>query len=95
MMNPGHLHVHRALAIQQAMNTNQVDALVLTPAQYMSLLQDKAKKNPAQAETLRKMLANSEFGKYWNTTLYPNVDEPAVIPLSQAATDVMLITRAV
>jgi hypothetical protein len=30
----------------------------------MSILQDKAKKNPAQAETQRKMLANSAFANH-------------------------------
>ena len=79
--------------LQQKMQQNRADILVLSPEQYMTILQDKAAKNPALAETLRKQLAGSPFGKYWQTTLNVNASHPAVIPVSQAAVDARLITQ--
>ncbi len=79
--------------LQQKMQQNRADILVLSPEQYMTILQDKAAKNPALAETLRKQLAGSSFGKYWQATFNVNANQPAVIPVSQAAVDAMLITK--
>jgi hypothetical protein len=77
------------------MQQSRADILVLSPEQFMSIVQDKAAKNPALAETLRKQLASSEFGKYWQTTFNVNANQPAVIPVSQAAVDARLITKTV
>jgi hypothetical protein len=81
--------------LQQTMQQSRADLLVLSPEQYMSILQDKAEKNPVLGETLRKQLAGSEFGNHWKTTLSVNANNPAVIPVSQAATDARLITKTI
>jgi hypothetical protein len=79
--------------LHQTMQQNRADLLIISPEQFMSIVQDKAVKNPVLSETLRKQLAGSEFGKYWQTTFNVNANNPVVIPVSQAATDVMLITK--
>ncbi len=70
-----------------------MDVLVLTPNQYMSILQDKAKNNPHLEYTLRKILGNSAFGQYWNKTFSPNAGESWVGPVAQGANDAVMITK--
>jgi hypothetical protein len=82
-----------AQTVAQSMEQNQVDVLVLTPNQYMSILQDKAKNNPRLEYTLREILAKSSFGQYWNTTFSPNANQPWVGPVSQFPNDAYMIAK--
>ncbi|MDA8447840.1 hypothetical protein [Paracidovorax valerianellae] len=79
--------------LAQSMDKNQVDVLVLTQGQYMSILQDKAKGNSALEFNLRKMLSSSTFGQYWQKTFNPNASEPWVGPVAQGANDALAITK--
>lgn len=82
-----------AQTIAQSMEQNKVDVLVLTPNQYMTILQDKAKNDPRLEASLRKILGNSSFGQYWTKTFSPNAGEPWVGPVAQSANDVVTITK--
>ncbi|ADX45361.1 hypothetical protein Acav_1439 [Paracidovorax avenae ATCC 19860] len=82
-----------AQSVAQSMEQNRVDVLVLTQGQYMSTLQDKARNNPALEFNLRKILASSTFGQYWQHTFSPNASEPWVGPAAQGANDAIAITR--
>jgi hypothetical protein len=86
-------NVGYAQTVAQSMEQNKIDVLVLTPNQYMSILQDKAKNNPHLEYTLRKILGNSVFGQYWNQTFSPNASQPAVGPAAQGANDLVMITK--
>ncbi len=86
-------HMGYAQSVEQSMDKNQVDVLVLTPGQYLSILQDKARNKPALEFNLRKMLASSTFGQYWQKTFSPNASEPWVGPVAQGANDAIAITR--
>ncbi|GKT21843.1 hypothetical protein [Acidovorax sp. SUPP3334] len=79
--------------LAQSMDKNQVDVLVLTQIQYMSILQDKARNNAALEFNLRKMLSQSTFGQYWQKTFSPNASEPWVGPVAQGANDALAITK--
>lgn len=79
--------------LAQSMDKNQVDVLVVTPGQYMSILQDKAKNNAALEFNLRKMLSQSTFGQYWQKEFSPNASEPWVGPVAQGANDALAITK--
>ncbi|MDA8444825.1 hypothetical protein [Paracidovorax valerianellae] len=79
--------------LAQSMDKNQVDVLVLTQGQYMSILQDKARNNAALEFSLRKMLAQSTFGQYWQKTFSPNASEPWVGPVAQGANDLLAIGK--
>jgi len=79
--------------LAQSMDKNQVDVLVLTQGQYMSILQDKARNNAALEFSLRKMLAQSTFGQYWQKEFSPNASEPWVGPVAQGANDMLAITK--
>ncbi|AVS77458.1 hypothetical protein C8234_04770 [Paracidovorax avenae] len=82
-----------AQSVAQSMEQNRVDVLVLTQGQYMGILQDKARNNPALEFNLRKILASSTFGQYWQHTFSPNASEPWVGPAAQGANDAIAITR--
>ncbi len=82
-----------AQSVAQSMEQNRVDVLVLTQGQYMGILQDKARNNPALEFSLRKILASSTFGQYWQHTFSPNASEPWVGPAAQGANDAIAITR--
>lgn len=86
-------NVSYAQSVAQSMEQNKVDILVLTPNQYMSILQDKAKNNPHLEYSLRKILGNSAFGQYWTKTFSPNASEPWVGPVAQGANDAAMITK--
>ena len=86
--NMGHIQ-----AVDQSMEQNKVDVLVLTPNQYMTILQDKAKNNPRLEASLQKILGNSTFGQYWTKTFSPNAGEPWVGPVAQGANDAVMITK--
>jgi len=79
--------------LAQSMDKNQVDVLVLTQGQYMSILQDKARNNAALEFSLRKMLSQSTFGQYWQKEFSPNASEPWVGPVAQGANDMLAITK--
>ncbi|GKS93182.1 hypothetical protein [Acidovorax sp. SUPP2825] len=79
--------------LAQSMDKNQVDVLVLTQGQYMSILQDKARRNAALEFNLRKMLSQSTFGQYWQKEFSPNAGEPWVGPVAQGANDVLAIGK--
>jgi hypothetical protein len=76
------------------MEANRAEALVLTPEQAMSVLQDRCKVQPLRAQDVRQALGNSVFGQYWNQTFYPNVNQPAVLPAGQVAADAYTLSRA-
>lgn len=82
-----------AQSVAQSMEQNRVDVLVLTQGQYMGILQDKARNNPALEFSLRKILSSSTFGQYWQHTFSPNASEPWVGPAAQGANDAIAITR--
>ena len=63
-----------AQSVAQSMEKNRVDVLVLTQGQYMGILQDKARNNPALEFNLRKILASSTFGSTGST---PSAPTPA------------------
>jgi len=86
-------HMGYAQSVAQSMEKNRVDVLVLTQGQYMGILQDKARNNPALEFNLRKILASSTFGQYWQHTFSPNASEPWVGPAAQGANDAIAITR--
>ncbi|GKT21435.1 hypothetical protein [Acidovorax sp. SUPP3334] len=79
--------------LAQSMDKNQVDVLVLTQGQYMSILQDKARNSAALEFSLRKMLSQSTFGQYWQKEFSPNAGEPWVGPVAQGANDALAITK--
>ncbi|WCM87384.1 hypothetical protein [Acidovorax sp. NCPPB 3576] len=79
--------------LAQSMDKNQVDVLVLTQGQYMSILQDKARRNAALEFSLRKMLSQSTFGQYWQKEFSPNAGEPWVGPVAQSANDAITIVK--
>ena len=85
--------VGHANLIAQSMDSNQVDVLVLTPNQYMSILHDRVKQNPRLEGSLRSMLANSQLGKYWAGTFNPNLSEPWVGPVALGANDAIAISK--
>ena len=82
-----------ANAVAESMRQNQQDVLVLTPEEYLSILQDRAKHNPQVATSLRKILANSSAGHYWNTVISRNVGEPWVGPVAMGANDALMVTK--
>ena len=86
-------NAHATISAQ--MESNQAEVLVLTPAEYLSILQDKSKNNPALNESLRKMLSGTSLGQYWNQTIYPNTNEAFVIPAGQAANDAFTLAKTI
>ena len=76
-----------------AMDSRQVDALVLTPLEYVGILQDKARHDPPLAARLHAILARSTLGLLWTQTASPNAGKSWTIPAALAATDGYLITR--
>ncbi|GKT21893.1 hypothetical protein [Acidovorax sp. SUPP3334] len=79
--------------LAKSMETNQADILVLTFPQYFSILEDKTKNNPRLENTIRTILANTSFGKYWKGTFSPNASQPWVGPAAQSANDMIAITK--
>lgn len=79
--------------LARSMDQNQVDVLVLTPQEYLCILEDKSKGNPRLEASLRQILADTCFGKYWKTTLFPNINEPWLGPIAQSAVDAMAVTQ--
>ncbi|SFD52541.1 hypothetical protein [Paracidovorax konjaci] len=79
--------------LAKSMENNQADVLVLTFPQYFSILEDKTKNNPRLENTIRTILANTSFGKYWVGTFSPNASQPWVGPTAQSANDVIAITK--
>jgi hypothetical protein len=79
--------------LDQQIDANRVEALVLTPDQFMSVLKDKTAHDERLEYDVRMTLQNTVFGQYWNKTFYPNVNEPAVLPLGQVAADLYALTH--
>jgi hypothetical protein len=74
---------------------NTSDVVILTPEDFLSVLQDRSNAMDIGARNqLRLFLKGSVFGMYWNTTVYPNLNQPAVLPAGQAAADIYTITNA-
>ncbi|MCZ2136153.1 MAG: hypothetical protein LC098_12120 [Burkholderiales bacterium] len=69
------------------MDGNAVEVIALTPAEWLSVLQDHAKKNPAQAARIEAAVALTSLKQYWTKTLSPNLGEPFVVPTGQFAAD--------
>ncbi|ABM33825.1 hypothetical protein [Paracidovorax citrulli] len=79
--------------LAKSMDSNKADILVLTFPQYFSILEDKTRNNPRLENTIRAILANTSFGKYWTGTFSPNASQPWVGPAAQSANDVLAITK--
>ncbi len=79
--------------LDKQIEANRVEALVLTPDQLMSVLKDKTAHDERLEYNVRLTLQNTVFGRYWNKTFYPNVNEPAVLPLGQVAADLYALTH--
>jgi hypothetical protein len=81
-------HVSNAQTIiETQMEQNRVEVLVMTPLQWISVLQDHAKKNPAKAKELEAAIAQTSFKQYWNSTLAPNIDVAFVEPAGLLGAD--------
>ena len=94
MMFPAANRALAELAARQSMESNQTQVIVLTVADFVSILQDKTKNNPALEANVRKTISGTELAKYWKDTVYPNASNtPWVIPASQTVVDGVLITR--
>jgi hypothetical protein len=76
-----------------AMNSRQADVLVLTPQEYVGILQDKVRRDPRLAERLHGILAQSALGRYWRQTVSPGAEKPVTLPAALAATDSYLIAK--
>jgi hypothetical protein len=85
---------HAALALASQMERNRVEALVMSPEDFMSILQDKARANPAVGEAILKALQGSVFAQYWKREFYPNVNEPVVLPVGQLGADLYTLANA-
>jgi hypothetical protein len=87
-------HVNNVeVMMAEQMEVNRVEALVLTPEDFMSILQDKANASPAAAQVILKALQGSVFAQYWKQEFYPNVNQPAVIPVGQAGADIATLSK--
>ncbi len=83
-----------ANSIASDMEANRADVLVLTPEEFLSILQDRVKGNALFEANVRKELAQTSLGKYWNQTLYPNINQPATVPISEAVNDALRFAKA-
>jgi hypothetical protein len=79
--------------IDKEMANNNIEVLVLTPQEYISILQDKSKNNPRLEATLRSILANSAYGHYWNKSINPSLGQSWVAPSGFLANDAYLISK--
>ncbi|WP_202760317.1 hypothetical protein [Delftia acidovorans] len=79
--------------ITRAMDSQQVDVVVLTPQEFIGVLQDRSRNAPRLAASLRAILTQSALGKYWTQTASPNAGKPWTIPASMLANDAYLFTR--
>ncbi|MDH0777051.1 hypothetical protein N5C96_26905 [Delftia tsuruhatensis] len=79
--------------ITRAMDSQQVDVVVLTPREFLGVLQDRSRNDPRLAASLRAILAQSALGRYWTQTASPNAGKPWTIPASMLANDAYLFTR--
>ncbi|MBS0313436.1 MAG: hypothetical protein JSS05_04540 [Proteobacteria bacterium] len=73
--------------LAHSMDSNAVEVIALTPAEWLSVLQDHAKKNPSQAARIEAAVALTSLKQYWTKTLSPNLGEPFVVPTGQFAAD--------
>ena len=79
--------------ITRAMDSQQVDVVVLTPQEFLGVLQDRSRNDPRLEASLRAILAQSALGKYWTQTASPNAGKTWTIPASMLANDAYLFTR--
>ena len=79
--------------ITRAMDSQQVDVVVLTPQEFVGVLQDRSRNDPRLEASLRAILAQSALGQYWTQTASPNAGKPWTIPASMLANDAYLFTR--
>jgi hypothetical protein len=79
--------------ITRAMDSQQVDVLVLTPQEFIGVLQDRSRHDPRLAASLHAILAQSALGRYWTQTASPNAGKPWTLPASMLANDAYLFTR--
>jgi len=79
--------------ITRAMDSQQVDVVVLTPQEFVGVLQDRSRNDPRLTASLRAILAQSALGRYWTQTASPNAGKPWTIPASMLANDAYLFTR--
>src|SRR5256885_13058771 len=73
--------------ITRAMDSQQVDVVVLTPQEFLGVLQDRSRNDPRLEANLRAILAQSALGRYWTQTASPNAGKPWTIPASMLAND--------
>ncbi len=78
-----------AQSLGEQMDANRVEVLVLTPEQFMSIVQDKTegRYNRKYAEEVRDTLKGTAFADYWKTTFYPNLNAPGTLPAGQLGAD--------
>lgn len=79
--------------ITRAMDSQQVDVVVLTPQEFVGVLQDRSRNDPRLAASLRAILSQSALGRYWTQTASPNAGKSWTIPASMLANDAYLFTR--
>lgn len=79
--------------ITRAMDSQQVDVVVLTTQEFLGVLQDRSRNDPRLEASLRAILAQSALGRYWTQTASPNAGKPWTIPASMLANDAYLFTR--
>jgi hypothetical protein len=84
-----------ANSIASEMERNRADVLILTPEEFISILQDRVKGNPLLEANVRKELAQTSFGQYWNQTLNTNINQPFVIPVAQATNDAVNLAKTI
>ncbi len=76
-----------------AMDSRRLDVLVLTPQDYVGILQDRSRHDPVLAADLRAILAQGSLGKYWTDVVSPNTSRPWTVPAGLAANDIYLIAK--
>jgi hypothetical protein len=90
---PTHMGYTQEAAIAQQMRTNSMQMLVLTPEDFMSIVQEKAR-SPATIASVRSAISNTPLAQYWKSTVYPNASNVSwVQPSAQSVVDVMLIAK--
>jgi hypothetical protein len=84
------------MMLEMEMEQNRVEVLAMTPLDWLSVLQDHAKQNPAKAKAIEAAVAQTSLKQYWNTTLSPNIENYTyVMPSAQLGTDLYNLGRTI
>jgi hypothetical protein len=81
--------------LAQQMQANNVNLIVLTISDFMSVIRDKLKgRSPTTIASVRKAIAGTPLAEFWRDTFYPNATGATwVQPGAQAVVDVKLIAQ--